>query len=161
MGGTLEFMKWLRVFSFFTLMALRVDGAVDLSGVHEPLKTVVQNYLAIHQELAGDSFTGIPPAANAMKAAMTGPNAHFEPDFIQAVAPLAAAPDLHSARLAFQSVSNDLIAALAQNQVQTGELRVVFCPMVKAYWVQTDGKNVQNPYYGSAMLDCGAFQRQF
>jgi hypothetical protein len=144
---------------FFGLNQIQAE---DLPGLHEPLKTVTKQYLVIQQKLASDSFDGVAAAAADMKKALVSdPAKPFAPDFVKAVDDLAAARDLHASRLAFQRVSNSLIAALAQNQVQTGSLHSAFCPMVKAYWVQEDGKVIRNPYYGAAMLDCGEFQRQF
>ena len=144
------------------LFSLSLIHAEDLPGLHEPLKTVTKQYLAIQQKLTSDSFDGIPAAAKEMKTTMTAPNTKpFEPDFVQAVDALANAKDIHAARVAFQKVSDCFIAALAQNQVQTGSLHVAYCPMVKASWVQADGKAIRNPYYGTAMLECGKFKRQF
>jgi len=144
------------------LFNLNLIWAEDFPGLHEPLKTVTKQYLVIQQKLASDSFDGVIAAANNMKTTMAADSAKtFAPDFSKAVDDLTETKDMHAARIAFQKVSSCLIAALAQNQVQTGSLHVVFCPMVKAYWVQTDGKTIRNPYYGAAMLDCGEFQRQF
>jgi hypothetical protein len=151
--------------SAFLLLALagvsllRAETPSTLSG---PLKTVTDEYLLITNKLAADSMDGVPAAAAAMKSAVaTAPAGTFSPDFSHDVSQLAAAVDLGSARSALQPVSNALIATLTQDQVQTGQLHSVFCPMVKAYWVQADGKTVHNPYTGSAMSDCGAFQHQF
>jgi hypothetical protein len=145
----------------FAGLGLSWAGAQELPGLHEPLVTVTQQYLVVERKLAASSFDGVPAAAAAMKAAMAGAPTAFEPDFVQAVNQLAAAPDLHTARLAFQGVSNGLIGALAENKAQTGVLHSAFCPMIKAYWVQTDPHKIENPYYGPAMLDCGEIQRQF
>jgi hypothetical protein len=147
------------VLVFFNLNQI---SAEDFPGLHEPLKTVTQRYLVIQQKLAADSFDGVTTTADDMKKIMASDTTKtFDPDFIKVVDTLTVAKDLHTARLAFQEVSNSLIAALARNQVQTGSLHSAFCPMVKAYWIQTDGKVIRNPYYGAAMFDCGEFQRQF
>lgn len=143
----------------FGLNSLRAE---DLPGLHEPLKTVTKQYLVIQQKLSSDSFDGVTAAAQDMKKAMAADTTKtFTPEFAKTVDDLAAAKDVHAARLAFQKVSSNLIAALAQAQAHTGSLHTVFCPMVKASWVQTDGKAVRNPYYGAAMLDCGEFQKQY
>ncbi len=155
-------MRFLFLASLFVLLGMPSVRALDFPGLHEPLKTVTEQYLIVQQKLAASSFDGVPAAAGAMKTALAGDaGKNFEPDFIQAINHLAAATDLHTARLAFQDVSNGLIAALAQNKIQTGVLHSAFCPMVRAYWVQTDPHKIQNPYYGPAMLDCGQIQRQF
>jgi hypothetical protein len=149
-------------FLFLALAAsglLRAESPGTLSG---PMKTVTDDYLLITDKLAADSMDGVPAAAAAMKSAVDKAQAGtFSPDFSHDVGQLAAAADLQAARAALQPVSNVLIAKLTQDQVQTGQLHSVFCPMVKAYWVQSDGKTVHNPYTGSAMSDCGSFQRQF
>jgi Cu(I)/Ag(I) efflux system membrane fusion protein len=138
---------------------LRAD---DFPGLKEPLKTVTEKYLVIQQKLATDSFDGVTTAAAEMKTTMAAaPSGAFTADFAKSVDGLVSAKDLHSARLAFQPVSNELIAALALGQIQTGALHSVFCPMIRGYWVQTDGHTVHNPYYGAAMSDCGEIQRQF
>jgi hypothetical protein len=153
--------KWLLAGLGVLIFAggLRAD---DLPGLKEPLRTVVQKYLVVQQKLAGDTFDGVTAAATEMKTAMAAaPAQTFTDDFAQAVDDLVAAKDLHAARLAFHPLSNEMIAALAMAQVQTGSLHSVFCPMIKAYWVQTDGHTVHNPYYGASMPDCGEIQRQF
>lgn len=144
------------------LIALNSARAEDFPGLREPLKTVTEKYLLIDQKLAADSFDGVTVAASAMKATMAADTSKsFAPDFVKAVDDLIAAKDLHAARLAFQQVSNGLIAALAQSHAQTGSLHSAYCPMIKGYWVQTDGKVIHNPYFGAAMSDCGEIQRQF
>jgi hypothetical protein len=135
---------------------------IDLSGLHEPLKTVVQSYLAIEQKLVADSVDGVPAAAAAMKQAVDADNGKtFGADFAREVGQLAAATDLHTTRIAFQPLSATLIDILARDHVQTGLLHSAFCPMVKAYWLQADGQAIHNPYMGSVMPDCGSFQKQF
>jgi hypothetical protein len=126
------------------------------------LMTVVDNYLIIQQRLASDSVDGVPAAAAAMKHVIDADQGKtFDPDFAREVDQLAAATDLHATRIAFQPLSGSLIAILAKHHVQTGTLYSAFCPMVKASWLQTDAKTIHNPYLGSAMPDCGSFQKQF
>jgi hypothetical protein len=138
---------------------LRAD---DFPGLHEPLRTVTLQYLTIQQKLASDSFDAVTATADAMKTAIAAaPPGSFAPDFVRAVNRLAAATDLHTARIAFQPLSEALIAALALNKVQTGSLHSLFCPMRRAYWVQTDGATVHNPYYGPSLPDSGEFQHDF
>jgi hypothetical protein len=138
------------------------SASVDLSGLREPFKTVVPNYLVIEQKLAVDSTDGVPAAASAIKQAVAADQGKtFDADFAREVDQLVAAADLHATRIAFQSLSGTLIAALAKNHVQTGLLHVAFCPMVKASWIQTDGQAIHNPYMGSQMPDCGAFREQY
>jgi hypothetical protein len=144
---------------FLGVLLARAD---DVPGLHEPLKTVVQNYLIIQQKLVNDSTDGVPAAAAAIKQAVDADQGKtFGADFSTEVGQLVAATDLHATRIAFQSLSGTLIATLAKNHIQTGLLHVAFCPMVKASWIQTDGQTIHNPYMGSQMPDCGSFQKQY
>jgi hypothetical protein len=36
-------------------------------------------------------------------------------------------------------------------------VRVAYCPMADKPWLTKD-KDIRNPYYGAAMLTCGAFK---
>ena len=147
------------VFAFLGMFAGRAD---DVAALQQPLRTVTAQYLVIEQKLAADSFDGVPAAAAEMKKAVDADTTKFfAPEFGPAVNQLAAAKSLHEARVALQPVSSGLIETLALKRIQTGALHAVFCPMVKAYWVQADGKTVRNPYLGSEMLDCGTFGKQF
>lgn len=130
--------------------------------LQEPLKTVVNDYLAIAQQLSNDSIDGVSAkAADMKKVVEADAGKTFQPDFAKAVDQLAAAPDLHSTRIALKPVSTLLIAALARDHAQTGMLHAAFCPMVKAGWLQEDGKALHNPYMGTMMPDCGTFQEDF
>ena len=40
----------------------------------------------------------------------------------------------------------------------TDGVKLAYCPMVKASWLQK-GDTIRNPYYGSAMLECGEFRK--
>jgi hypothetical protein len=113
-------------------------------------------------DLAADSVKHLSAAVAEMKQAVAEDKGKtFDPDFAREVDNLAAATDLHTARIAFQPLSGSLIAVLAKNHVQTGDLHAAFCPMVKASWLQTDGKTIHNPYMGSEMPDCGSFKEQY
>jgi len=42
---------------------------------------------------------------------------------------------------------------------QPAALSVMYCPMTKAYWVQS-GATVANPFVGKEMLDCGSEKKK-
>ncbi|HXQ76646.1 MAG TPA: hypothetical protein VN797_00480, partial [Gemmatimonadaceae bacterium] len=55
----------------------------------------------------------------------------------------------------FARLSTALITtAKAANAPLGDDMAVMFCPMLRKYWIQK-GPKVQNPYYGKAMLECG------
>ncbi len=74
--------------------------------------------------------------------------------------------DLKAARIAFHKFSVAATTALEplRKAGQTPEFQIYECPMVdeaipgapkKARWIQTGGRSMGNPFFGSEMLECG------
>lgn len=65
---------------------------------------------------------------------------------------------LEDARSAYKDLSLQFVPMAKMGYERRGidpKWVVMMCPMVKAEWVQVDGK-VTNPYYGTKMLRCGS-----
>ena len=123
----------------------------------DSLEAIVSSYLEIHAQLAADKIDGIkaPAAAIAKSAASMG-----EPGKKIAAAAKAVeqAGDLKTARDAFAPLSEAVIAvAKADGWQGLDDVKLAYCPMVNASWLQKDVA-VRNPYYGSTMLTCGEFK---
>ena len=64
-----------------------------------------------------------------------------------------------AARDAFGALSDAVVAAAkAEGWKDLGDAKLAFCPMARRPWLQKEDK-IRNPYYGSAMLDCGEFKK--
>jgi Cu(I)/Ag(I) efflux system membrane fusion protein len=127
----------------------------DDSALKEPVKSVLNHYLTIQSNLAGDSIQGLGEHAAAISKAVAGDTAKLlPPDVAKQADTLAKARDLKAARDAFKPLSASLIKYLADNKAGKGAYHEVYCPMAEASWLQT-GKDIRNPYYGKDMLDCG------
>lgn len=121
----------------------------------EPVKTVLNHYLAIQKELTKDSMNGVIEHATAIAKAVKGDNKKMLPsDVAQQAETLAGAKDIKKAREAFKPLSASLVKYLADNKAGKGTYHEAYCPMAKASWLQTE-KEVRNPYYGKSMLECG------
>lgn len=109
---------------------------------------VLRAYLQAQDALAHDRFE---PAHAALVVLVE----HTDGDLRPLAEAAAAAPDIGSARRAFQPLSEHLITT----RLPEG-YGVVYCPMAFDYagapWVQAEG-DIMNPYYGAAMLHCGVF----
>ncbi len=111
---------------------------------------------------AGALAEKLAAAAQGAAGAATGPTKQPLTDLATTAAALAAQmkaappPSLDAQRKVFADLSKQVIALLvADPALQKG--RFIFaCPMAPSYqkWVQTHGK-LQNPWYGSKMLECG------
>ena len=130
-----------------------MDGALM-----EPVKSILDNYLAIQKELAKDSLKGVDQHANAIAKGVRGDEMKMLPTEVAKQAEtLSKTTDLKSAREAFKPLSASLVKYLADNKAGNGVYREAYCPMAKASWLQTE-KDIRNPYYGKSMLDCGNFK---
>jgi hypothetical protein len=69
--------------------------------------------------------------------------------------------DLDEDRLHFVDLSSamrTLLDHIRPDKDRWPELYVFYCPMSKAYWIQTTEKT-KNPYYGYKMLKCGEVKK--
>ncbi|WP_443937266.1 DUF3347 domain-containing protein [Pedobacter sp. MW01-1-1] len=68
---------------------------------------------------------------------------------------LTAAKDIKAERKAFEGISNAMITSLKTIKFNNATTYVEYCPMAKASWLN-EKKDIENPYYGSMMFDCGS-----
>ena len=128
---------------------------VGATAYAELADSIVAPYLHIQLALANDSTDGVTDAAASIadEAEKLGDAASM---IVATAQSMAAATDIRTARAAFGPLSDALIKY--GEDVGFGELKVAYCPMVQKSWVQEDG-DILNPFYGSAMLNCGTFTR--
>lgn len=69
------------------------------------------------------------------------------------------AKDLAAQRVAFTTLSSDLIALFKNAELQSGTIFIQHCPMANkgdgGDWLSTN-RLVENPYYGDQMMNCGS-----
>jgi len=147
-----------------TLIALPLGGfasdekKAEKPPLMEPVKSLLDHYLMIQTELAKDSVKGLDEHANAIAKAVKGDDMKMlPPDVSKQAEVLAKAKDLKSAREAFKPLSASLIKYLADSKAGKGVYHEVYCPMVKASWLQKE-TDIKNPYMGKAMLTCGTLK---
>jgi hypothetical protein len=119
---------------------------------------LVQPALDIQVSLASDVMDGMQQNAALVEAEAVrlGPPASR---IAGAARQLTKTRKIEDARVAFGAMSEAIVAYMdAQKLSPASGVRVAFCPMVKKPWLQKDGE-LRNPYYGRAMLTCGAFQK--
>jgi hypothetical protein len=131
--------------------------AVSVLAASEQLKAIVGSYLEVQAMLAADKIGGISAPAHviATQAGMMGPGGAA---ILKAAKAVEEAKDLTTARAAFAPLSDAVIAAAkAEGWNDLADVKLAFCPMAKASWLQKDDK-IRNPYYGKSMLECGEFK---
>jgi Cu(I)/Ag(I) efflux system membrane fusion protein len=121
----------------------------------DALRGVVKTYLEIHALLTQDKFSDVkgPAATLASQTAALGKDSG---ELAKAATTFAAAKDLKSARDAFGSLSDALIARVKADGSKdlVSDLKVGYCPMNSKSWMQRE-ESARNPYYGTAMATCG------
>lgn len=75
-------------------------------------------------------------------------------DLNNAVDKLAKAKGLEKQRTVFNEVSTTLWQIVKSTDKVNALVYYQYCPMKKAYWLSNE-KEIKNPYYGTAMLNCG------
>ena len=118
------------------------------------LGSMLDSYLRIQQALHSDSVDGIKPQARMIAARAAELGTAF--DAVRSAAGLLdQAGDIASARAAFAQLSDGILANAKDANAPLGDgVTAAYCPMARKHWLQR-GTTVQNPFYGSAMSDCG------
>lgn len=133
----------------------------DQSEMQTALRALIAPYVALSDYLAYDdaeSASGVLEALAELLAGLPADSLHTGP--LQAsLPPLQQADSLAEQRVAFEDLSDALIAAVTSVGVAPGDaVYRVHCPMAfdftGADWIQTD-REVRNPYFGSEMFACG------
>ena len=150
-------MKIALVFAAAVAAACVVSGGVTLHA-SDAMKAIVGSYLELHARLSTDKIDGLkaPAAALAARAETLG---EAGAAMAKAAKVVGEATDLKAARDAFGALSDAVVAAAkAEGWKDLGDVKLAYCPMARRSWLQKDEK-IRNPYYGSAMLECGEFKK--
>ena len=132
---------------------------------------VIEDYLALQKALAADDVSEAAQSAGqglksleAVKMNLLSDKAHSvwmpsSSKIKQMLDNIKKAENIKQARIAFKTLSDELIVALQQFRLFGSQPLYKFhCPMAfdnkGADWLQTD-KDTRNPYFGASMLKCG------
>jgi Cu(I)/Ag(I) efflux system membrane fusion protein len=153
---------------YTSVLFLAIIGASLLHAGTGPfdrtVQPVLEAYLKIHEALADDKTDGVKSAAekiavlsdNLDPGKVTGKHAtHYEdlPAKIKTAAlKLAQGKKIGPLREAFKALSRPM--AMWATMSKPEGIFIVYCPMAKASWLQTDD-DIRNPYHGHEMLRCG------
>ena len=109
-------------------------------------------YHQVHDALAKDDLAAAKKSASDLAEKATAAKCTTTP---QRAAELAKSDSLEKAREHFKAISEECIKMAAGVEGQY----VFTCPMAKADWLQTDSKQVSNPYMGKKMPTCGEMKK--
>ena len=109
-------------------------------------------YHQVHEALAKDDLAGAKKAASELAEKATPAKCVSTAKHADE---LAKSTSLESAREHFKAISEECIKMFAGVDGQF----VFSCPMAKSEWLQTDSKQVSNPYMGKKMPTCGSLKK--
>lgn len=116
------------------------------------MNDLAAGYVSIQEALAQDNYDNAQKHAKSLQTRLTRFEGAEKAALQSTLQELLKAKDLKSTRTAFKKLSPTLVDWVKTTKPQG--IIVVYCPMAGASWVQKDGK-VQNPYFGTEMLQCG------
>ncbi len=134
------------------LAATLITTPVSAREANKEEAACLKAYHEVHDALAKDDLAAAKKAASNL-AEKAGPAKC--PSTAQHAAELAKSTSLESAREHFKPISEECIKLAAGVDGQY----VFTCPMAKADWLQTDSKQVSNPYMGKKMPTCGSLKK--
>ena len=146
---------------FGVAQTLKADGAKKFDAGMRPILT---EYLKIHESLMASKFDEIKKSSekiiklsekldpSSVSGEHSGHYKHVPMNLKKHATSLASAKDITTAREAFKKLSQPM--AMWTGMAKPNGFSVMYCPMVKASWVQKDGKT-KNPY-DNKMPHCGS-----
>jgi Protein of unknown function (DUF3347) len=141
-----------------TLSVEKVEGKVaDLHIADEKLQTIFSAYIKLKDELVATNFDAAKPAATSLATLLKGYNGCENATIL--TQKIATAKNIAAQRKEFTSLNTELIPVFQHTVLTSGTIYVQHCPMANkgdgGDWLSTE-KKIQNPYYGSEMMECGA-----
>lgn len=134
------------------LAAVLITTPASAKEASKELAACLKAYHEVHEALAKDDLAAAKKAATDL--AEKGTPAKCVSTAKHA-SELAQSTSLESAREHFKPISEECIKMAEGVDGQY----VFHCPMAKSEWLQTDSKQVSNPYMGKKMPTCGSLKK--
>lgn len=135
-------------------------AAADSSSVKlaDPkVQSIYNDYIVLKNALVNTKFDDAKKSATVLRASLAN-YAGCENTAIVADK-IISAKDIADQRKEFTHLSNDVIAMFKTADLKSGSIYVQHCPMANngdgGDWLSSR-KNIQNPYFGDEMMECGA-----
>jgi hypothetical protein len=137
---------------------VNIDRTANAVSLNEPqVQEIYNQYIGLKDALVASQFDVARPAA-AQLATKLAAYAGCENTALIAKK-IESAKDITAQRKEFTILSADLIALFKHADLKSGTIFVQRCPMANdgdgGEWLASE-KQIQNPYYGDEMMECGA-----
>jgi hypothetical protein len=134
--------------------ATKISEGVQLENTK--VQAIYESYLALKNALVSSKYADSKIAANQLSTDL----AEYQGCETTALIAkkISGAKDLAEQRKQFTYLSSDVIAMFKHSPLKQGVIYIDHCPMANhgegGDWL-SGTKKIENPYYGSAMLECG------
>ncbi len=140
-----------------TAKPVETVAATSLSFKDAKLQSIYTAYIKLKDALVASQAAEAQTAAKALAVEL---KSHEGCENTAVIAQkIEAAKDLAVQRKEFTALSTDVIAMFKHADLSAGTIFVQHCPMANkgdgGDWLASE-KKIQNPYYGSEMMECGA-----
>ncbi|TCD04245.1 DUF3347 domain-containing protein [Pedobacter frigidisoli] len=130
--------------------------SINIKIKDEKKSQILNQYVELKNALVGSDSAIAQKSAIALEKSLANYEG-CEPT-AEIAAKIASSVDLVMQRKNFTVLSADVIALFKNTEIESGTLYVQHCPMANkgdgGDWLSTK-KEIRNPYYGNAMLECG------
>lgn len=117
---------------------------------------LVTNYISIKNALVSSDAKMAKQTINSLyQSIKEDDNFKQKENLLQSTGKMLKANNIEKQREAFNSVSTIVWDIVKNSEKLNHKVYYQYCPMKKSYWLSTE-KEIKNPYYGAAMLNCGS-----
>jgi hypothetical protein len=139
----------------------QADTTEPAKMANDTISVMYEHYLALKDALVKSDTASASTAANHLAAALSKVRGCETTSEI--AKELSSSNDIEIQRAKFLKLSEDIIPVMKSTKLLSGSIFVAFCPMADngngAYWLSSR-KEIENPYYGNTMLDCGEVKEE-
>lgn len=118
--------------------------------------TLLNNYISVKNALVNSDTKLAKQAINSLyQSIKEDGNFKQKETLLKSTEKMSKATSIEKQRAVFNEVSTTVWDIVKNAKKINKTVYYQYCPMKKAYWLSTE-KEIENPYYGAAMLSCGS-----
>jgi hypothetical protein len=137
--------------------AVPTNKASVVKLVDTKAQSIFDDYISLKNSLVSTKYEEAQKSAEKLKVSLANYPGCENTSLI--AEKISSAKDIADQRKEFTLLSSDVIAMFKHADVNSGSIYVQHCPMANngngGDWLSSE-KQIQNPYYGAEMMECGA-----
>jgi len=136
---------------------------ISVSFEDETITDLVNDYLVLKNALVETNGEETQKAAKELLETIENSSNEALSNLEVQVQKVAETTDPESQRVTFDLISEQMVLLAKSSVLTEGKLYKQYCPMAKnnegAFWLSAS-KEIQNPYFGDKMLNCGSIEEE-